>query len=94
MLKSFLKTHIKTKHDLKFVLWDILNTLNVSYIYFTVKSAITKQSQILILITMSVQLIRPRVSHHLDHFPSYAFKACDSSYSSCEQMFCRKEQRD
>ena len=33
---------MKTKHDLKFVLWDILNTLNVSYIYFTVKSAITK----------------------------------------------------
>ncbi len=85
MLKSFLKTHIKTKHDLKFVLWDILNTMNVSYIYFTVKSAITKQSQILILITMSVQLIRPY---------AYAFKACDSSYSSCEQMFCRKEERD
>ena len=36
----------------------------------TVTSAITKQSQILILIVMSVELIRPRVSHH---FPFYAF---------------------
>ena len=63
MLKSLLKMHIKTNHNLKFVL---LNTLYVPYICFnatsksmvkwglTVTSAITKQSQILILIIMSV----------------------------------------
>ena len=51
--------------------WDILNTLYVHYICLndisksmvkwglTVKSAITKQSPILILIVMSVSLIRP-----------------------------------
>ena len=32
MLKSPLKIHIKIKHNLKFVLWDILNTLYVHYI--------------------------------------------------------------
>ena len=77
MLKSPLKIHIKIKHNLELVIWDILNTLYVPYICFndiskslvtwglTVKSAITKQSPILILIVMSVSLIRPIVSHHL-----------------------------
>ena len=74
MLKSLLKMHIKIKHHLKFVLWDILNTLYVPYICLngtsksmvkwglTVKSAITKKSPILILIVMSV-------SHHLLSMP-------------------------
>ena len=104
MLKSPLKIHIKIKHNLELVIWDILNTLYVPYICFndiskslvtwglTVKSAITKQSPILILIVMSVSLIRPIVSHHL--LSMSLTNATLHTVLVNKQTFCHKEHRD
>ena len=41
MLKSPLKNHIRIKHNLKFVLWDILNKLNIPYIILIIFVCIT-----------------------------------------------------